>query len=64
MNISPTINAMNTQFSRMEVNAREVAVNPTKAIPEQIEISGNLKANVSVVKTQDEMYGSLLDIKA
>ena len=55
---------MNTQFSWMEVNAREVVVNPTKAIPEQIEISGNLKANASVVKTQDEMYGSLLDIKA
>jgi len=55
---------MTMQFSRMEVNAREVAVTPSKTIPQQIEISGSLKANVSVVKTQDEMHGALLDIKA
>jgi flagellar hook protein FlgE len=36
----------------------------TKEIPDQITISGVEKANVSAIRTQDEMFGSLLDIKA
>ena len=36
----------------------------TKEIPDQIVIENALKANVSSIKTQDEMFGSLLDIKA
>jgi len=35
-----------------------------KEIPDQIVIGGVAKANVAAIKTQDEMFGSLLDIKA
>ena len=34
-----------------------------KEIPDQINILDSVKANVSAIKTQDEMFGSLLDIK-
>ena len=36
----------------------------SKEIPDQITILESVKANVSAIKTQDEMFGSLLDIKA
>jgi flagellar hook protein FlgE len=36
----------------------------TKEIPDQISVLNSVKANVSAIKTQDEMFGSLLDIKA
>lgn len=36
----------------------------TKEIPDQISVLDSVKANVSAIKTQDEMFGSLLDIKA
>jgi flagellar hook protein FlgE len=36
----------------------------TKELTDQITIGGVEKANVSAIKTQDEMFGSLLDIKA
>jgi len=36
----------------------------TKEIPDQIMIAGVTDANVTAIKTQDEMFGSLLDIKA
>ena len=35
-----------------------------KELPDQVIISGVEKANVSAIKTQDEMFGTLLDIKA
>jgi flagellar hook protein FlgE len=35
-----------------------------KELPDQITISGVEEANVSAIKTQDEMFGTLLDIKA
>lgn len=35
-----------------------------KEIPDQIIAQESTSANVSVIKTQDEMFGSLLDIKA
>ena len=35
-----------------------------KELPDQITIGGVAEANVAAIKTQDEMYGSLLDIKA
>jgi flagellar hook protein FlgE len=35
-----------------------------KELPDQITIGGVAEANVSAIKTQDEMFGSLLDIKA
>lgn len=35
-----------------------------KEIPDQITAQNATSANVSVIKTQDEMFGSLLDIKA
>lgn len=36
----------------------------TKEIPDQITTLESVKANVNAIKTQDEMFGSLLDIKA
>ena len=36
----------------------------SKEIPDQITIRGATSANVTAIKTQDEMLGSLLDIKA
>jgi flagellar hook protein FlgE len=38
--------------------------NLTKEIPDQITALESVKANVSAIKTQDEMFGTLLDIKA
>lgn len=35
-----------------------------KEIPEQMVVQGATAANVTSIKTQDEMLGSLLDIKA
>ena len=35
-----------------------------KELPDQIIIGGVEKANVAAIKTQDEMFGTLLDIKA
>ncbi len=35
-----------------------------KEIPDQVVIGGVEKANVTAIKTQDEMFGTLLDIKA
>jgi flagellar hook protein FlgE len=34
-----------------------------KEIPDQITISRSVEANVNAIKTQDEMFGSLLNIK-
>ena len=36
----------------------------SKEIPDQITIGGVAEANVSAIRTQDEMMGTLLDIKA
>ena len=36
----------------------------SKEIPDQMIVQGVTAANVSAIKTQDEMFGSLLDIKA
>ncbi len=38
--------------------------NLTKEIPDQIIISGVNEANINAIKTQNEMMGSLLDLKA
>ena len=35
----------------------------TKELPDQITIGGVAEANITAIKTQDEMFGSLLDIK-
>lgn len=35
----------------------------TKEIPDQVTIASSVEANVNAIKTQDEMFGSLLDIK-
>jgi len=36
----------------------------TKEIPDQIVSGGVAEANVTAIKTQDQMFGTLLDIKA
>jgi len=38
--------------------------NLSKELPEQIMIEKGIKANVTAIKTQDDILGSLLDIKA
>lgn len=38
--------------------------NLAKELPDQISITTAVSANVNAIKTQDEMFGSLLDIKA
>jgi flagellar hook protein FlgE len=35
-----------------------------KELPDQVVVSGATSVNVTAIKTQDEMLGSLLDIKA
>ena len=64
MNVSANTNAMSAQFTKMDHLAKEVAQKPTEVIPAMSVVSADFKANVSVQKTQDDMYGSLLDIKA
>jgi len=36
----------------------------TKELTDQVTISGVQEANISAIKTQDQMFGTLLDIKA
>jgi len=38
--------------------------NLTKEIPDQVIINGANEANINAIKTQNEMMGSLLDLKA
>ncbi len=44
--------------------SKKSQTNLAKEIPDQITIASAVGANVSAIKTQNEMFGSLLDIKA
>ena len=44
-------------------NSLKSQTNLSKEIPKQIIIQNAVEANVNVIKTQDEMIGTLLDIK-
>ena len=54
-----------TDTSRLADNngSQKSQTDLTKEITDQVIISGVEEANVSAIKTQDEMFGTLLDIK-
>jgi hypothetical protein len=63
MNITPNVNAISTQIINTDATTRQMTTDPTKAIVAQTVASESVSANVAAVKAQDEMHGSLLDIK-
>lgn len=68
MNISNNINAIHSAQNTLNTIATDVAKNPkadlVKDMTGLISVDASTKANVNTIKTQDEMFGSLLDIKA
>jgi len=58
-------NSVSTNTRRLDDNGSlHSQTNLAKEIPDQINVQHATAANVSAIKTQDEMFGSLLDIKA
>jgi len=57
-----TVNANLTKAD--DTGSPKSQTNLTKEIPDQIIISGVNEANINAIKTQNEMMGSLLDLKA
>ncbi len=64
MNIMPNIEAIATQLVNMDTTTRVMVTDPTQAIAEQTVAANTVEANTTAVQTQDEMVGSLLNIKA
>jgi len=71
MNISNNVSSLQTQQQSLNTSARNIAnssqKNPadlSKEIPNQIVAQNVSEVNVTAIKAQDEMLGSLLDIKA
>ena len=72
MNISNNISSIQSHQSMMNTSATNVAnmssknsnTDLAKEMTNQIVASGGTEVNASAIKTQDEMLGSLLDIKA
>jgi len=72
MNISNNISSLQTNQAFMNNSANNVAnlnvssstTDLNKEIPNQILAQNISSADISAIKTQDEMLGSLLDIKA
>jgi len=68
MNISNNTSSIQSYQSMMNRSANNIATDTNadlaKEIPTQMVAQSATKANVSAIKTQDEMLGSLLDIKA
>lgn len=63
MQISPSVNAIQTDMRQITSGAGGFA-DLVKETSNQIVSSADVKANVSVIKSQDDMMGTLLDIKA
>jgi len=61
MNISNNINTLQTNQNSMNNLAKEKDL--TKSIPQQISLEKNHEANATAIRTQDDMMGTLLDIK-
>lgn len=62
---SGSLNSVSANIRSADENwSKKSQTDLSKEIPEQITISNATVANVSAIKTQDEMLGSLLDIKA
>jgi len=67
MNISANISAIQTNQSFLNTTANDIAGKKpdlTKDIPNLILAQRTNEANVNAIKTQNEILGSLLDIKA
>ncbi|MCW8895121.1 MAG: hypothetical protein OQK48_00760 [Sulfurimonas sp.] len=68
----PTDTVMSETGSSVTANSRKTddtgsqksQTDLSKEIPDQMIVQGATSANVSAIQTQDEMFGSLLDIKA
>ena len=62
---NPTKGSVKANFTKADnTGSSKSQTNLTKEIPDQIIISGVNEANISAIKTQNEMMGSLLDLKA
>ena len=61
-NSNSSVTAYNVQAD--DTGSTKSQTNLAKEIPDQIVAQAATEVNVSVIKTQDEMFGSLLDIKA
>jgi hypothetical protein len=61
MNISNNISSIQIDQNRMNSLAQEKDL--TKSIPKQINVEKSQEANVTAIRTQDDMLGTLLDIK-
>lgn len=58
-------NSINTDVSKADDNGSKISqTDLAKEIPNQIVAKEATAVNVTAIKTQDEMLGSLLDIKA
>jgi len=71
MNISNNITSINNSQSQLNSTANNIAnigskasVDLAKEIPNLITSEASVGVNSSAIKAQDEMLGSLLDIKA
>ena len=67
MNLSSNITSLQSNqnfLNRTANNIQKPNANLTKEIPNLIVTDKTAAVNVSAIKTQDEMIGSLLDIKA
>ncbi len=79
MNITPNTNAMNTFQTNVNQNAHDMAVTTTKSLDEENRYDGTkdigrlltddivnqdaFEAQTKPIQTQNEMYGTLLDMK-
>jgi flagellar hook protein FlgE len=66
-NFKPTDTVITNSGSSITASSRQTnqeQTDLTKELTDQVTIKNVTEANVSAIKTQDEMFGSLLDIKA
>jgi len=67
MNISSNVNTIQSQQTMLNTSANNMQKNNadlSKEIPNQIVIQNVVEVNANVIKTKDDMLGTLLDIKS
>ncbi len=67
MNISSNISSIQSNQAQMNRSADNIAngnADLSKEIPKQIVAQNETEVNVAAIKAQDDMLGTLLDIKA
>jgi flagellar basal body rod protein FlgC len=67
MNITNNMSSIQSNQTMMNASASNIANNKadlSKEMPNQIVVQHATTANVNTIKAQDEMLGSMLDIKA